>query len=201
MLRQTVQTQKSTFSHTNRIKQQHTLHFPEHVAFHPHDWTVPCTVLGFSNRVANSPVLLGLMMLLWLNPGHACVRSNSMSVVCQPNHKLLPLTINLPTPTKGHGITAEDIALVKAPAYAAAHYPLETLHLHFFIMFQELGLMETFRIDPEVLHFFFLACHNTYRDNHYHNFHHAMEVTQFAFYVISQSDHCNGRLSSLTIFG
>ena len=119
MVRQTVQTQHSTFSHTTRCKQQHTVHFPEHIIFDPDEFAIPVK-----------------------------------------------------------GVTDADRALVAAPAYAANGYSLEVLHLHFFIMFQELGLIEAFRLEPEVLHCFFLTCHNTYRDNHYHNFHHAMEVTQ-----------------------
>lgn len=99
MVRQTVQTQRSTFSHTSRCKQQHTVHFPEHISFDPDQFAIPVK-----------------------------------------------------------GITAEDRALVQAPAYAANAYDLEVLHLHFFVMFQELGLIERFKIEPEILHCFFLTC-------------------------------------------
>ena len=84
-------------------------------------------------------------------------------------------------------VSQEVIDVIHRGDYDALAYSREELLLHWFVMFQELDFFNRFKINPETLHYFFLTVGNTYRDNKYHNFHHAIEVTQFVFYFTQHS--------------
>jgi CheY-like chemotaxis protein/HPt (histidine-containing phosphotransfer) domain-containing protein len=64
-------------------------------------------------------------------------------------------------------------------------YPPEELIDNCAFMFKNLGLIDRFNIDPARLMKFLKKIRQQYRPNSYHNFVHAMDVTQFTYAVLS----------------
>ena len=68
------------------------------------------------------------------------------------------------------------------------------------IMFNSLNGPPTLHIEPEVFEGFVIALRDTYRDNPYHNFRHAFDVSQFVHWLLTQA-HAVDLLPPLDVVG
>lgn len=91
-------------------------------------------------------------------------------------------------PARPLSLVPEEMrALTGSFAFNALEMDVPTMMVHWFVMFQELDLLAKFSIAPETLRELFRCVHNGYRENTYHNFQHAMDVSQFTFALWSNS--------------
>eukprot|EP00730_Choanoeca_flexa_P015034 TRINITY_DN6792_c0_g1_i1.p1 TRINITY_DN6792_c0_g1~~TRINITY_DN6792_c0_g1_i1.p1 ORF type:complete len:424 (+),score=67.49 TRINITY_DN6792_c0_g1_i1:63-1274(+) len=84
--------------------------------------------------------------------------------------------------------------------FGALHMDPPELLLHWFVMFSELDLFRKLNLNPETLREFFRLVCNSYRDQVYHNFNHAMDVAQFAYAMYMNSESCRAKLDHVDMF-
>eukprot|EP00056_Hartaetosiga_gracilis_P003182 m.60259 g.60259 ORF g.60259 m.60259 type:complete len:446 (-) comp11360_c0_seq5:125-1462(-) len=123
-------------------------------------------------------------------------RNNTLSVIEFPEGITFNPSISRPIAE----ITDEMREKTKSYNFAALEMDPSTMLMHWFVMFQELDLMEKCNVSPVVLREFFTCMHNSYRDNTYHNFFHAMDVAQFSFAVYMNSSSLKVHLTPLDMF-
>jgi high affinity cGMP-specific 3',5'-cyclic phosphodiesterase 9 len=64
-------------------------------------------------------------------------------------------------------------------------FGIEEMIIHITVMFDTLGLIEEYEINPVTLATFLRALQRSYYENPYHNFHHAFDVTQMCFLALT----------------
>eukprot|EP00055_Hartaetosiga_balthica_P009581 m.38488 g.38488 ORF g.38488 m.38488 type:complete len:435 (+) comp6802_c1_seq2:283-1587(+) len=123
-------------------------------------------------------------------------RNNTLSVIDFPE----VVTFN-PAVARPLGEITDDMrAKTKSYDFATLDMDPSTMLMHWFIMFQELDLMAQCNVSPLVLREFFTCMHNSYRDNTYHNFHHAMDVAQFSYAIFMNCNSVHVHLTALDKF-
>jgi hypothetical protein len=84
---------------------------------------------------------------------------------------------------------SEHLQLLQSMDIVVWDYTIDELALFVTLIFEDLGLLETFRIHPDQLHAFILLVNENYiQDNPYHNFQHAFDVTQTVYLLLKRSD-------------
>ncbi|KAK3287662.1 hypothetical protein CYMTET_4844 [Cymbomonas tetramitiformis] len=81
-----------------------------------------------------------------------------------------------------------DISVVQKWEFDVYSLKVNQLYLCVFIMFEDLGLLEAGLIGPDEFWLFLAAVQKNYHENMYHNFHHAIDVTQTLYRMISLLD-------------
>lgn len=97
------------------------------------------------------------------------------------------------------GITEEDIAgldTVEFNCWAMSDTKYESLLMY---MFKSSGMLERFRVPEATAAHFISEAHKGYRNNPYHNFRHAFDVTQMT-YVLTRKTEAGRGLSGLEHF-
>lgn len=97
-------------------------------------------------------------------------------------------------------LTEELKARTASYDFGSLHMDPSELMLHWFVMFSELDLFRKLNINPETLREFFRLVCNSYRDQVYHNFQHAMDVAQFAYALYMNSESCRQKLDATDMF-
>eukprot|EP00128_Syssomonas_multiformis_P008499 Colp12_sorted_trinity150504_noHs@36552 len=84
---------------------------------------------------------------------------------------------------KNH-ITEEIRSILRTPSFDIWQWEDEEMMYFIFFMFSDLGLVEAFKIETEVLQNFIIRIHQNYNNNAFHNFRHCFCVTQMMYGII-----------------
>eukprot|EP00668_Euglena_longa_P002613 GGOE01003056.1.p1 GENE.GGOE01003056.1~~GGOE01003056.1.p1 ORF type:complete len:1034 (+),score=354.57 GGOE01003056.1:110-3211(+) len=115
-------------------------------------------------------------------------RKSSISLVPLDSSLIMrAMFISLSPDTKALATTLQFniFEYINAPADSDKSLELIPILVHFF---EELGLIDHFRIQRHVLYRFLLRARSLYRPVPYHNFFHAVDVTHIMFYLIKFLD-------------
>jgi hypothetical protein len=85
------------------------------------------------------------------------------------------------------GLEAEEIEGLDTLAFSCWVLPMERYERVILYMFKTTGLLERFQVTDDLCRRFITAAHKGYRNNPYHNWRHAFDVSQMAFCITRQT--------------
>lgn len=85
------------------------------------------------------------------------------------------------------GLEGEEVVGLDTLEYSCWELPMERFEKVIFYMFKATGMLDRFQVQDDLCRRFITAAHKGYRNNPYHNWRHAFDVTQMAYCITRQT--------------
>ena len=98
-----------------------------------------------------------------------------------------PLVGDTSVAVAASGLEGEEIEGLDTLEYSCWQLPVERYEKVIFYMFKATGMLERFQVQDDLCRRFITQAHKGYRNNPYHNWRHAFDVTQMAYCITRQT--------------